>query len=183
MLHHGLSRDFTLTVPEGVPASEVEQRTTGEATRVAELAAQGHALRVWKPLPDDGRRRAIGLYRATDDVRAASDPGVPAAAAVDGDLGDGARRAPQRPRAVERTGVVSDQTPRVAVITGASQGIGASLVGAYRELGYAVVGTSRTIVPSDDPMIAAVQGDIAQPDTADAGHPDTRSSASVESTR
>jgi muconolactone D-isomerase len=59
--------DFTLTVPEGTPASEVEQRTRGEGVRVAELAAQGHALRVWKPLPDDGRSRAIGLYRAADD--------------------------------------------------------------------------------------------------------------------
>ena len=59
--------DFTMTVPEEAPASEVQQRTTGEGTRVAELAAQGHALRVWKPLPDDGRSRAIGLYRAADD--------------------------------------------------------------------------------------------------------------------
>ncbi len=59
--------DFTMTVPAGTPTSEVEQRTTGEASRVAELAAQGHALRVWKPLPDDGRSRAIGLYRAADD--------------------------------------------------------------------------------------------------------------------
>jgi muconolactone D-isomerase len=59
--------DFTMTVPEGTAPSEVEQRTTGEGTRVAELAAQGHALRVWKPLPDDGRSRAIGLYRAADD--------------------------------------------------------------------------------------------------------------------
>ena len=24
-------------------------------------------MRVWKPLPDDGRSRAVGLYRATDD--------------------------------------------------------------------------------------------------------------------
>src|SRR3954465_8264862 len=60
--------DFTVTVPEGAPASELEQRTTGEGVRVAELAAQGHALRVWKPLPSDGRSRAIGLYRAADDA-------------------------------------------------------------------------------------------------------------------
>jgi muconolactone delta-isomerase len=60
--------DFILTVPEGTPASELEQRTTGEGTRVAELAAHGYALRVWKPLPDDGRTRAIGLYRAADDT-------------------------------------------------------------------------------------------------------------------
>ena len=62
---------------------------------------------------------------------------------------------------------MSDQTPRVAVITGASQGIGASLVSAYRTLGYAVLGTSRTIRPSDDPMIATVQGDIGTVDTAE----------------
>jgi len=35
--------------------------------RVAELAAEGKALRVWKPLPDDGRLRALGLYRAGSD--------------------------------------------------------------------------------------------------------------------
>ena len=62
---------------------------------------------------------------------------------------------------------MSDETPRVVVITGASQGIGASLVSAYRRLGYAVLGTSRTIPPSDDPMIATVQGDIATADTAE----------------
>src|SRR3954467_6644437 len=60
--------DFTLTVPEGTPASELEQRMRGEGTRVAELAAQGHAVRVWKPLGDDGLSRAIGLYRAADDI-------------------------------------------------------------------------------------------------------------------
>jgi muconolactone D-isomerase len=60
--------EFTLIVPEGTPASEVQQRTTAEGIRVAELAAQGHALRVWKPLPDDGRARAVGLYRAADDA-------------------------------------------------------------------------------------------------------------------
>ena len=42
---------------------------------------------------------------------------------------------------------------RVAIITGASQGIGESLVSAYRKLGYAVVANSRTIAESDDPMV------------------------------
>jgi muconolactone D-isomerase len=60
--------DFTITVPEGTPASELEQRMMGEEARVAELAAQGHAVRVWKPLPDDGPPRAIGLYRAEDNA-------------------------------------------------------------------------------------------------------------------
>lgn len=34
-------------------------------------------------------------------------------------------------------------------------------------MGYAAVATSRTIAPSDDPMISTVQGDISLPDTAD----------------
>jgi len=54
-------------------------------------------------------------------------------------------------------------TQRVAVITGASRGIGAGLVADYRRLGYAVVANSRSISPSDDPMVFAVSGDIAQP--------------------
>jgi NAD(P)-dependent dehydrogenase (short-subunit alcohol dehydrogenase family) len=56
---------------------------------------------------------------------------------------------------------------KVAIITGASQGIGAGLVGAYRELGYAVIATARSIAPSADSEIVAVEGDIADPDTAE----------------
>ena len=52
---------------------------------------------------------------------------------------------------------------KVAIITGASQGIGESLVTAYRKLGYAVVANSRSIGDSDDPMVATVPGDIGQP--------------------
>ena len=52
---------------------------------------------------------------------------------------------------------------RVAIITGASQGIGERLVSGYRKLGYAVVANSRTIAESDDPMVLTVSGDIAQP--------------------
>ncbi|MFC0626327.1 SDR family NAD(P)-dependent oxidoreductase [Kribbella deserti] len=54
-------------------------------------------------------------------------------------------------------------TQKVAVVTGASQGIGAGLVTAYRKLGYAVVANSRSIGPSDDPFVLAVPGDIASP--------------------
>ncbi|MEU6657576.1 SDR family oxidoreductase [Streptomyces sp. NPDC046821] len=56
---------------------------------------------------------------------------------------------------------------KVAVVTGASQGIGAALVEAYRKLGHAVVATSRGIQPSDDAGILAVPGDIADPSTAE----------------
>ena len=55
---------------------------------------------------------------------------------------------------------------RVAIVTGASQGIGAGLVKGFRESGYAVVGTSRSIGASDDRDYLTVAGDIAQPDTA-----------------
>ncbi|WP_377272898.1 SDR family NAD(P)-dependent oxidoreductase [Peterkaempfera sp. SMS 1(5)a] len=62
---------------------------------------------------------------------------------------------------------MSIQGQKVAVITGASQGIGAGLVAAYRKLGYAVVATSRTIAESQDDGVLAVQGDIADPATAE----------------
>jgi NAD(P)-dependent dehydrogenase (short-subunit alcohol dehydrogenase family) len=56
---------------------------------------------------------------------------------------------------------------KVTVITGASQGIGAGLVEAYRKLGYGVVAVSRSIGDADDPEIVTVRGDIADADTAD----------------
>jgi NAD(P)-dependent dehydrogenase (short-subunit alcohol dehydrogenase family) len=56
---------------------------------------------------------------------------------------------------------------RVVIITGASQGMGAALVEAYRKLNYAVVANSRTITAADDPGVAAVAGDIADPATAE----------------
>ncbi|HTJ37210.1 MAG TPA: SDR family oxidoreductase [Dactylosporangium sp.] len=56
---------------------------------------------------------------------------------------------------------------KVAVITGASQGIGAGLVDAYRKLGYGVVATSRTINEATDPEIVTVRGDIADAGTAE----------------
>lgn len=63
--------------------------------------------------------------------------------------------------------VMSDKEPRVAIITGGSQGIGAGLVAAYRREGWAVVANARTIKPSGDPDLLAVDGDIADPATTD----------------
>lgn len=56
---------------------------------------------------------------------------------------------------------------KVAIVTGASQGIGASLVKAYRDRNYRVVATSRSIRQGSDPDILAVAGDIGDPATAD----------------
>ena len=62
---------------------------------------------------------------------------------------------------------MSAYSKKVAVITGASQGIGAGLVDGYRKEGYAVVATSRSIAPSQDPELVTIQGDIADPATAE----------------
>jgi NAD(P)-dependent dehydrogenase (short-subunit alcohol dehydrogenase family) len=55
----------------------------------------------------------------------------------------------------------------VVIITGGSQGIGAGLVTAYRERGWAVVASSRTIKPSGDPDVLTVPGDAAEQATAE----------------
>ncbi len=54
---------------------------------------------------------------------------------------------------------------KVAVITGASQGIGAGLVEAYLAKGYRVVATSRSIQPTSNPDVLAIAGDIGDPAT------------------
>jgi NAD(P)-dependent dehydrogenase (short-subunit alcohol dehydrogenase family) len=55
---------------------------------------------------------------------------------------------------------------KVAIITGATGGIGAGLVEGYRGSGYAVVGTARSIKPSAQADFVTVAGDIAQAGTA-----------------
>jgi NAD(P)-dependent dehydrogenase (short-subunit alcohol dehydrogenase family) len=54
----------------------------------------------------------------------------------------------------------------VAIITGASKGIGAGLVAGYRRAGYAVVGVARSFPSSDDEDFVTVAGDIADAETA-----------------
>jgi NAD(P)-dependent dehydrogenase (short-subunit alcohol dehydrogenase family) len=56
---------------------------------------------------------------------------------------------------------------KVAVITGASQGMGAALVEAYRSRGYRIVAIARSIRSSNDNDILAVPGDIADRKTAE----------------
>ena len=54
---------------------------------------------------------------------------------------------------------------KVAVITGASHGIGLSLVAAYRQAGYNVVANALSIGASTDPSVINVAGDIGDPAT------------------
>jgi NAD(P)-dependent dehydrogenase (short-subunit alcohol dehydrogenase family) len=56
---------------------------------------------------------------------------------------------------------------KIAIVTGASQGIGAALVRAYRDRNYRIIATSRSIEANSDADIHAVAGDISKPETAE----------------
>jgi NAD(P)-dependent dehydrogenase (short-subunit alcohol dehydrogenase family) len=58
-------------------------------------------------------------------------------------------------------------THKVAVITGASQGIGAGLVRGFLDRGFRVVANSRSIEAVDSADMLAIAGDIADPAVAD----------------
>ena len=62
---------------------------------------------------------------------------------------------------------MTEAEQKVAIITGASQGIGAGVVEAYRQRGWAIVANSLSIKPSKDPDILTVQGDVSEQATAD----------------
>lgn len=54
---------------------------------------------------------------------------------------------------------------KVAIVTGASQGLGEGIVNAFLARGYRVVGTSRSIKPSQNPNYMTIAGDIGNPET------------------
>lgn len=56
---------------------------------------------------------------------------------------------------------------KVAIVTGASQGLGAAIVAAYRRKGFAVVANSRNIQASQDDAIVAVPGDVRDREVAE----------------
>ena len=60
-----------------------------------------------------------------------------------------------------------DKARKVAIVTGASQGIGAELVQALRSRDYQVVANSRSIKTVDNSDVVAVPGDVADPQTAE----------------
>ena len=58
--------EFEVEVPAGTPDEEVERRQRAESAAAAELAEDGHLVRLWRrPLGGNGTT-AIGLYRARD---------------------------------------------------------------------------------------------------------------------
>ena len=63
--------------------------------------------------------------------------------------------------------VLSPAERKVSIVTGASHGIGAGIVAGFAGVGYAVVGTARSIEPSASPNVLTVSGDIARAETAE----------------
>ncbi len=63
-------------------------------------------------------------------------------------------------------GCIMDVEHKVAIVTGASRGIGAGLVKAFRDRNYRVVANSRSIKPSNETNLLSVAGDISKPETA-----------------
>ncbi|WP_424628653.1 SDR family NAD(P)-dependent oxidoreductase [Bradyrhizobium sp. SYSU BS000235] len=55
---------------------------------------------------------------------------------------------------------------KVAIVTGASQGIGAGIVQRFLTKGYRVVACSRKIATKSQPNLIEIAGDISQPETA-----------------
>ncbi|HTX08667.1 MAG TPA: SDR family oxidoreductase [Solirubrobacteraceae bacterium] len=62
---------------------------------------------------------------------------------------------------------MSSSPKKVAIVTGASRGIGAGVASAFREAGYSVVASAVSIPPSDDPDLLTISGDLTVPSTAE----------------
>jgi NAD(P)-dependent dehydrogenase (short-subunit alcohol dehydrogenase family) len=61
---------------------------------------------------------------------------------------------------------MSNVQKKVAIVTGASQGMGEAIVNAFLAKGYGVVATSRSIQPSTNPNLITLAGDIGDPETS-----------------
>jgi muconolactone D-isomerase len=57
---------MTTHVPDGTPASAVDDVRSREAAHTRELAAQGYVLRLWRPPLAPGEWRTLGLFAAAD---------------------------------------------------------------------------------------------------------------------
>ena len=57
---------MTTHVPDGTSPEAVEEIRTREAARSGQLATEGHLLRLWRPPPQPGEWRTLGLFAAED---------------------------------------------------------------------------------------------------------------------
>jgi muconolactone delta-isomerase len=60
--------EFEISVPDGTPQSEVEDRENAEASAAAKLVDEGHLVRLWNRPVAPGETRAVGLYRANGET-------------------------------------------------------------------------------------------------------------------
>lgn len=58
---------LTTVIPEDIPQDTVEETIAREGERAAELAKQGHILRMWRPPLGPGERKATGLWSADSE--------------------------------------------------------------------------------------------------------------------
>lgn len=60
--------DLVTSVPEGTSPDKIDELRAAEALRAAELAKEGHLVRLWRPPLRPGEWRSIGLFRAADEA-------------------------------------------------------------------------------------------------------------------
>jgi muconolactone D-isomerase len=60
--------EFEIEVPAGTPDEEVERRQRAESAAAANLAEDGHLVRLWRLSAGGGGATAIGLYRADSEA-------------------------------------------------------------------------------------------------------------------
>jgi muconolactone delta-isomerase len=60
---------MTTQVPDGTSQDAVDEVRGREAARSAELVAEGHLLRLWRPPLRPGEWRTLGLFAAGDEVQ------------------------------------------------------------------------------------------------------------------
>ena len=188
--HYEAVPRVTYTDPQAaaVGATEAEFSATAQLSEIAKTADLHARVREVERVPDPAQRRRAPDRRlrarsggrrvaAAGDARdprqgpargaARHDPAVPEL------LGDPRRGAESTPAARSRrqgaaAGCRLAMSPPVAIITGASQGIGAGLVAGYRSAGYAVVGVALSFpsADQDESDYVPVAGDIADAQTA-----------------
>jgi muconolactone delta-isomerase len=61
--------EFDVNIPDGTADVEVVERTSAEAAAAADLARNGHLVRLWKPPVAPGETKAVGLYRADSEAQ------------------------------------------------------------------------------------------------------------------